>query len=89
MDYGKLDASLAAAVNAAGSDPEARNLLVMVLLEQAPTEAQREVLRGAGLDAPNPDRRIVTGALSRRGVEELSHEPWVRSLALSSTRRPS
>ncbi|MEV5731286.1 MULTISPECIES: hypothetical protein [Streptomyces] len=88
MDYGKLDASLAAAVDAEGGDPEARDLLVTVLLERAPTDEQRETLRGAGVDAGAADRTVVTGTLSRRGVERLSHEPWVRSLALSSRRRP-
>ncbi|MFE5792675.1 hypothetical protein ACFQ8C_08855 [Streptomyces sp. NPDC056503] len=88
MDYAKLDPSLSAAVETGDDGPEARNLLVTVVLELAPTEAQREVLRGAGVDVGTVDRTVVNGTLSRRGVEELSHEPWVRSLTLSSSRRP-
>ncbi|MER7951338.1 hypothetical protein ABTY59_28475 [Streptomyces sp. NPDC096079] len=88
MDYAKLDPSLSAAVDAPDGDPEVRNLLVTVLLEQAPTAAQREALRGAGVDVAAPGRTVLSGTLSRRGVEDLSHRPWVRSLALSASRRP-
>ncbi|MFF6883332.1 hypothetical protein ACFY9F_09100 [Streptomyces sp. NPDC012421] len=88
MDYAKLDASLSAAVDTGGGEPGDRNLLVTVVLEPAPTEAQREVLRRAGVDVGPADRTIASGMLSRRAVEELSHEPWVRSLSLSSSRRP-
>ncbi|MFI8320207.1 hypothetical protein [Streptomyces sp. NPDC085529] len=88
MDYAKLDASLSAAVAAGDDGPEVRNLLVTVVLTAAPTEPQCEVLRGAGVDVGAADRSVVSGTLSRRGVEELSHAPWVRSLALSSSRRP-
>ncbi|MFJ8076618.1 hypothetical protein ACIQ7Q_22380 [Streptomyces sp. NPDC096176] len=87
MDYAKLDVSLSAAVDTAGGDPDARNYLVTVRLHQVPTAAQRDVLRDAGVDDPASDRTVVTGTLSRRGVEGLSHEPWVRSLTLSSKRR--
>ncbi|NWF24873.1 hypothetical protein HW130_01115 [Streptomyces sp. PKU-EA00015] len=88
MDYGKLDVSLAAAVDTSSGDPDARNLLVTVHLHGVPTAAQRGVLRDTGVEAPSPDRTVATGTVSRRGVENLSHEPWVRSLSLSSTRRP-
>lgn len=88
MDYAKLDPSLSAAVDTGDGGPEDRNLLVTVLLERAPTEAQREVLRGAGVDVGAADRSVLSGTLSRRGVERLSHEPWVRSLTLSASRRP-
>ncbi|MFD8008889.1 hypothetical protein [Streptomyces sp. NPDC058955] len=88
MDYAKLDASLSAAVDAGEGGPEVRYLLVTVVLERAPTEKQREVLRGAGVEVGAADRSVVSGTLSRRGVEELSHAPWVRSLTLSSSRRP-
>ncbi|MFJ5708100.1 MULTISPECIES: hypothetical protein [unclassified Streptomyces] len=88
MDYAKLDPALSAAVEAGDGGSEVRNLLVTVVLEAAPTEAQRAVLRGAGVDAGAADRSVVSGTLSRRGVEELSHAPWVRSLTLSSSRRP-
>ncbi|MFP1628035.1 hypothetical protein ACLB9X_23345 [Streptomyces sp. 5K101] len=88
MDYGKLDVSLAAAMDAPGGDPDARNLLVTVRLHRVPTAAQREVLRDAGVEVPAPDRTVATGTVSRHGVEHLSREPWVRSLTLSATRRP-
>ncbi|MFB7512366.1 hypothetical protein [Streptomyces sp. NPDC056144] len=71
-----------------GTGSEVRNLLVTVLLEQPPTEAQRETLRDTGVDVGTADRTVVSGMLSRDGVDRLSHEPWVRSMTLSSTRRP-
>lgn len=86
VDYGKLNVSLAAAVDAPGGDPDSRELLVTIHLAQVPTEEQREVLRGAGVDSSAAERTVMTGTLSRRDVEKLSHQPWVHSLTLSSTR---
>ncbi|MEU8779144.1 hypothetical protein [Streptomyces sp. NPDC048606] len=92
MDYGKLDAALSLAVDAEGRDPAARDLSVLVRLTQRPSPEQWQRLRGAGVegaDGEGPDRTVLTGTLSRRDVESLSAEPWVHSLSLSGSRRPT
>ncbi|MFF8279611.1 hypothetical protein ACF05T_26410 [Streptomyces lateritius] len=89
MDYGKLDAPLAAEVDAPGLEPTERRLLVILRLAHPPNAAEQEVLRGAGVDDAGAGRTIVTGSLSRQQVETLSGQPWVLSLALSSKRRPT
>lgn len=89
MDYGKLDASLAAQVDAQELVPTEQGLLVILRLAHPPDAAEQEVLRGAGVDDTGAGRTIVTASLSRQQVETLSQQPWVLSLALSSKRRPS
>lgn len=89
VDYGKLDASLAAEVDAPDREPTARSLLVILRLAHPPSGAEREVLRGAGVNDDGAGRTIVTASLSRQQVETLSAQPWVLSLALSTKRRPS
>lgn len=88
MDYGKLDASLAMAVEAEGRDPQARELPVSVRLTGPLSDAQHEQLHGFGIDGDNAGRTVVTGTLSRRDVETLADQPWVLSVTLSTERRP-
>ncbi|GAA3368220.1 hypothetical protein GCM10020367_05690 [Streptomyces sannanensis] len=88
MDYRKLDASLAAAIDAKESAPDARELSVLVRLAEPPSAAQLEQLRGSGVDGAAPGRTVQTGTLSRRDVEALSAQTWVLSLTLSAARRP-
>ncbi|MGW7439881.1 hypothetical protein [Streptomyces sp. NPDC054849] len=91
MDYGKLDASLAAEVDTPGLEPTDRGLLVILRLAHPPNGAEQEILRGAGVDVDDAGagRTIATASLSRQQVETLSGQPWVVSLALSSKRRPT
>ncbi|MFJ8162323.1 hypothetical protein ACIRBY_15520 [Streptomyces sp. NPDC096136] len=88
MDYRKLDAALGRAVGAGDADPAARDLLVLVRLTEPPSQAQLEQLRRAGVNGTAGGRTVLTGTLSRRDVETLSEQPWVRSLSLSGSRRP-
>ncbi|MEU7553683.1 hypothetical protein AB0B01_15260 [Streptomyces sp. NPDC044571] len=88
MDYGKLDASLAMAVDAEGRDAQVRELPVSVRLTGPLSEAQREQLRGCGVDGDDAGRTILTATLSRRDVEILADQPWVLFLTLSAQRRP-
>ncbi|WP_369779986.1 hypothetical protein [Streptomyces sp. R33] len=90
MDYRKLDASLAMAVDAQDRAPQDRDMLVLVRLTQPPSSAQLEQLSSRGVDSPAvPGRTVLTGMLSREDVETLCDQPWVLSLALSATRSPT
>lgn len=89
MDYGKLDASLAAEVAAPDLEPTERGLLVTLRLAHPPSAAEQQILRDAGVNDDGAGRTIVTASLSRQQVETLSGQPWVLSLALSQKRRPT
>ncbi|UQX04398.1 hypothetical protein [Streptomyces sp. RerS4] len=92
MDYQKVDPALGIAMDAEGRDPSARDLTVLVRLTEPPSPDQLEQLRRAGVEsASGPDvaRTVLTGTLSREDVETLADQPWVRSLSLSATRRPT
>ncbi len=88
MDYGKLDAALAMAVDAEGRDPGARDLVVFVRLTGPPSDEQRTRLRALGVDGTDAARTVLTATLSRQEVETLTDQPWVQSLTLSAQRRP-
>lgn len=88
MDYGKLDARLASAVEEAARAPESRSLVVILRLTGTPSDQEVARLREAGVEASSSAATVVTGVLSRRDVDELSEEPFVMSLSLSGRRRP-
>ncbi|WP_327280406.1 MULTISPECIES: hypothetical protein [unclassified Streptomyces] len=88
MDYGKLDASLAMAVDAEGRDPDTRELDVSVRLAGPLSDAQRQQLRAFGIGGEDAGRTVLTGTVSRQDVESLAGQPWVVSLTLSAQRRP-
>ncbi|MEV4195150.1 hypothetical protein [Streptomyces toxytricini] len=86
MDYGKLDAALARAVDEEDRDAHARDLDVLVRLGAPPTPDQRERL--LAFDIEGGGRTDVTATLSRHGIEALADLPWVRSIALAAERGP-
>lgn len=88
MDYGKLDARLASAVEEAARAPESRSLVVILRLTGTPSDREVARLREAGVEAPPSAATVLTGVLSPRDVDELSEEPFVMSLSLSGRRRP-
>ncbi|MEV6318462.1 hypothetical protein [Streptomyces sp. NPDC051776] len=89
MDYTKLDASLALAVDDASGDPDVRRLAVIVRLAAPASGPQAERLRSAGIDTREAgERTVLTGVLSVSDVESLSGQPWVVSLSLSARRHP-
>ncbi|MGW6982165.1 hypothetical protein ACWGE1_22465 [Streptomyces sp. NPDC054932] len=89
MDYRKLDASLAMAIDAPGRSPQARDLLVLVRLTEPPSPDRLEQLGNRGVDSAVGGGTVLTGTLSREDVEALSDQPWVHSLTLSATRSPT
>lgn len=86
MDYGKLDAALAAALEEI-QDPEQRALEVFVATTGAPGAAETDFLQGLGVSGAATGRQVFTARLSARAVAELSEQPWVRSLKLSQKLR--
>ncbi|GAA1581515.1 hypothetical protein ACIQV2_12850 [Streptomyces globosus] len=87
MDYGKLDAALARAVDEEDRDAHARDLDVLVRLGSPPTADQRERLLAFDIEGAG-GRTDLTATLSRHGIEALADLPWVRSIALAAERGP-
>ncbi|MCA1691985.1 MAG: hypothetical protein LC733_07240 [Actinobacteria bacterium] len=86
MDFGKIDAALAAALD----DVDDRNraqLSVFVHLDPALSAREREELRDLGLANTAVRGGITTATLSVRDIDELSEQPSVRQLRLSAPLR--
>ena len=86
MDYAKLDAALACAVEAS-KQPDSRTLQVFIHTDATPTDEQRLFLQRVGVASAALGKRIMTATLSPRAVEQIAGEQWVRYLRLGSAVR--
>ncbi|WP_331766254.1 hypothetical protein [Embleya sp. NBC_00896] len=87
MDYAKLDAPLAQAIDADG-DPGTRVLPVIIRLTGPARGPEHDILRGHGVEPPEGDRTVATATLSADDIGALSDRPWVLALTLSARRHP-
>ncbi|MBW4559838.1 MAG: hypothetical protein KME32_01565 [Mojavia pulchra JT2-VF2] len=81
MNYQKLDAALAMALNNV-QDPEVSSLVVFIHTEPVSGSAIA-VLENLGVDGVAPGKDVFTATLSANGISQLSEEPWVQFLKLS------
>jgi len=82
MDYQKLDAALAAALDEVG-DPEERALSVFIHTAHAPADTEATFLEDIGVGGVTNERQVFTATLSARAVAELSDQPWLQYMKLS------
>ena len=82
MDYRKIDAALAAALDEV-KDPERRALLVFIHTAHAPGDAEVAFLEDLGVGGVMGGRQVFTATLSARAIGELSDQPWLRYMKLS------
>lgn len=82
MDYQKMDAALAAALDEVG-DPEERALSVFIHTSHAPQDAEADFLENLGVGGVTGGRQVFTATLSARAVAELSDQPWLQYMKLS------
>jgi hypothetical protein len=82
MNYAKTGAGLASALSRI-KDPSARTLSVFIRTNRDPSADEMHLLEGAGVNGVAPGRQVFTATLSAEQVEQLSEQPWVRSLELS------
>lgn len=86
MDYGKVDAALAAALaDIADADADRRELSVFIHLDD-PGDEGREALTRMGVTGA-AEHQACTATVSARQVADLSERPWVRQLRLSARLR--
>jgi hypothetical protein len=84
MEWKKLDAALAAAVQ----DDSARPLVVFATLAGAPDADGLALLRRLGVAEPPERPAVVTLTAGPGDVAELSRRPWVRALSLAQRLDP-
>jgi hypothetical protein len=82
MDYQKIDAALAAALDDI-QDPEARVFEVFIHVAYPLSPDEAGYLQGLGVHGDTSGRQVLTATLSARAVAELSDQAWVRHLRLS------
>jgi hypothetical protein len=82
MDYRKIDAALASALEDL-KDPEERSIEVFIHTEGIPGAAEAEFLQRLGVSRDKSGRQMFTATLSAREAEELSEQPWLRYMRLS------
>jgi hypothetical protein len=87
VDYRKIDAALATAIGETHA-PDRAAFVVFVHTEHPPGPEEKDVLESHGVGVGTGSRNIFTATLSPRSIEELTEQPWVRSLRLSTRLRP-
>lgn len=82
MNYQKLDAALAMALNEV-SNPETASLDVFVHTQPALHAKAVAILENLGVSDATNDKDVFTAQLSPSAIAKLTQEPWVQYLKLS------
>jgi hypothetical protein len=82
MDYQKLDAALATALNDAQNSEET-NLTVFIHTEPILNSDATAVLESFGVSGVNNGKDIFTATLSANAISQLSEQTWVKYLKRS------
>ncbi|MDM9379571.1 hypothetical protein QUB80_02495 [Chlorogloeopsis sp. ULAP01] len=83
MNYQKLDAALAMALNQV-HDPEERSLVVFIHTEPITDgSAAITILENLGVSDINKAKDVFSATLSPNEISKLSEQPWVQYLKLS------
>jgi hypothetical protein len=86
MNYQKLDAALATAINDI-QDSEENSLGVFIHTEPILNSAATAVLESLGVSDVTSGKDIFTATLSPNAISQLSEEPWVKYLKRSQQLR--
>lgn len=82
MNYQKLDAALATALNDV-QNPEEASLAVFIHTEPILGSAATAVLESLGVNGLRTGKDIFTATLSPNAISQLSEQPWVKYLKRS------
>ncbi|MDZ8227968.1 MULTISPECIES: hypothetical protein [unclassified Nostoc] len=82
MNYQKLDAALATAVNDV-QNSEKPSLTVFIHTEPILNSAATAVLESLGVSGVSNGKDIFTATLSAKAISQLSEQPWVKYLKRS------
>ncbi|MFS0517121.1 hypothetical protein ACEYW6_20725 [Nostoc sp. UIC 10607] len=86
MNYQKLDAALATALNDI-QDSKETSLEVFIHTEPILDSAATAVLKSLGVNDVNSGKDIFTATLSPNAISQLSEQPWVKYLKRSQQLR--
>ncbi len=86
MNYQKLDAALATALNDV-QDSEESSLAVFIHTEAVLDPAATAVLENLGISDITSGKNIFTATLSPNAISQLSEQPWVKYLKRSQQLR--
>ncbi|YAF97229.1 MAG: hypothetical protein AB3A66_06085 [Nodularia sp. CChRGM 3473] len=82
MNYQKLDAPLAVALNDAQNSEE-QSLNIFIHTEPIDDSNATTVLESLGVTDVTPGRDVFTATLSPNAISQLSEQSWVKHLRLS------
>ncbi|MEA5627070.1 hypothetical protein [Nostoc sp. UHCC 0251] len=82
MNYQKLDAALATALNDV-QNPEEPSLAVFIYTEPILGSAATAVLESLGVSGVSSGKDIFTATFSPNAISQLSEQPWVKYLKRS------
>ncbi len=83
MNYQKLDAALAMALNEV-QDPEERNLTIFI---HTKADADTALLQNLGVSDITENKDVLTATLSPNTISQLSEQSWIQHLKLSQKLR--
>ncbi len=86
MNYQKLDAALAMALNDVPNQQEAC-LVVFIHTEPTPDAKAQAALKSMGVSNISSNSDVFTATLSPNAISQLSEQPWVRYIKLSQKLR--
>lgn len=86
MNYQKLDAALAMALNEVQNLNEC-SLIVFIHTEPIPDAAAAAFLESFGVSGITRGQDVFTATLSINAISQLSEQPWVQYLRLSQKLR--
>jgi hypothetical protein len=90
MNYQKLDAPLAIALNDVQDDRENSlepSLVVFIHTTTPPDSTAIDFLERLGISNVTSERNVFTATLSPNAISQLSEQPWVQYLKLSQKLR--
>lgn len=88
MDFSKLDAALAGALDPQPREPREwpeamADPKLLVFVHVQPDDVDRRELTRLGVRAESITGNVATATLSPEQIDELSEQPWVRQIRLS------
>jgi hypothetical protein len=86
MNYKKLDAALAMAVNQV-ENPQVPSLVVFIRVNQPLDDSALTFLEGLGIKGITQGKEILTATVSVSDISQLSEQSWVLFLQLSQKLR--
>ena len=87
LNYQKLDPKLIQVWEQI-KDSDKKTLDVFIKFSRQLDNDELNLLKNKGINIKNTEKKIITAALSKNEIEDLSDKPWIKQLNLSRTLKP-